>query len=381
MSSPAPAASRAASRAATSSTRRSSDSDPTTDVARPPGRRPFTLADPAPARRLRRGRGRRPGRRDRQLAQPRPYGDRRDRQRASSTASTPPSVDDRGHAIRTDAAVDAAERRRAAHQRARPGDRRHLASGGSPGRGGFAIPIDTVKSVVAQLLAHGSVQHAYLGIEAAPVSAGLARSFALPCAYGLLVEAVPRERRRGSAGLRAGTPPSSSPASPTASAATSSSPSTASPVTSVSQLRNVLQAKKPGRHPRPPVWRGKQKETVHVKLGQPARLTLRKLGPRAPGDPEPAEPSSQRGPPDEMAATRMPARVAAIILPAEPDAYGAGAQARGELVDRREPLIAAAGLGATAHGAPNGRGRTARLPAPGCAGRRRRSRRPVRSIP
>ena len=35
------------------------------------------------------------------------------------------------------------------------------------------------------------------------------------------------------------------------------------------------------------------------------------LGPRTWG-PDPAEPSSQRGTPDEMAATRMPARVAAI---------------------------------------------------------------------
>ena len=36
------------------------------------------------------------------------------------------------------------------------------------------------------------------------------------------------------------------------------------------------------------------------------------LGPL--GGPDPAEPSSQRGPSDEMAATRMPARVAAIVF-------------------------------------------------------------------
>ena len=49
------------------------------------------------------------------------------------------------------------------------------------------------------------------------------------------------------------------------------------------------------------------------------------LGPRTWG-PGPGEPSSQRGTPDEMAATRMPARVAAIfnrgeepaVLPHEP---------------------------------------------------------------
>ena len=38
------------------------------------------------------------------------------------------------------------------------------------------------------------------------------------------------------------------------------------------------------------------------------------MGPCNAWGPTPAEPSSQRGPPDEMAATRMPARVAAIFF-------------------------------------------------------------------
>jgi len=46
-------------------------------------------------------------------------------------------------------------------------------SGGSEGVG-FAIPSDTVRSIVRQLVATGKAQHAYLGIGMAPVSQGVA---------------------------------------------------------------------------------------------------------------------------------------------------------------------------------------------------------------
>src|SRR5947208_61445 len=41
-------------------------------------------------------------------------------------------------------------------------------SGGNVGIG-FAIPIDTVKDVVSQLLAHGKVEHAYIGVQMATI--------------------------------------------------------------------------------------------------------------------------------------------------------------------------------------------------------------------
>jgi S1-C subfamily serine protease len=39
---------------------------------------------------------------------------------------------------------------------------------------GFAIPSNTVRSIVAQLIATGEVQHAYLGIRMSPVPEGVA---------------------------------------------------------------------------------------------------------------------------------------------------------------------------------------------------------------
>jgi S1-C subfamily serine protease len=171
------------------------------------------------------------------------------------------------HAIRTDAAIDGANR-------GGPLINAHglvigVSSQGASASGGSAIPIDTVKSVVAQILAHGSVQHAYLGIEAVPVSASLAKSFALPAAYGLLVEGVESGTAGEQSGLRAG---STSVVVAGESYRIGGDIIVAvdgQPVTSVSELRNVLQTKKPGDTLVLQLWRGKEKETVHVRLGHP----------------------------------------------------------------------------------------------------------------
>ena len=170
------------------------------------------------------------------------------------------------HAIRTDAAIDGANR-------GGPLINAHglvigVSSQGASGSGS-AIPIDTVKSVVAQILANGSVQHAYLGIDAVPVSASLAKSFALPTAYGLLVEGVESGTSGEQAGLRAG---STSVVVAGESYRIGGDIIVAvdgKPVTSVSQLRNVLQTKKPGDSLALQLWRGKEKQTVHVRLGRP----------------------------------------------------------------------------------------------------------------
>jgi S1-C subfamily serine protease len=171
------------------------------------------------------------------------------------------------HAIRTDAAIDGANA-------GGPLINAHglvigVSSQGASGRGGSAIPIDTVKSVVAQILAHGSVKHAYLGIDAVPVSTSLAKSFALPTAYGLLVEGVESGTAGEQAGLQAG---STSVVVAGESYRIGGDIIVAvdgKPVTSVSQLRNVLQTKKPGDSLVLQVWRGNEKRTVHVRLGRP----------------------------------------------------------------------------------------------------------------
>jgi S1-C subfamily serine protease len=132
---------------------------------------------------------------------------------------------------------------------------------------GLAIPIDTVKSVVAQLLETGTVHHAYLGLDAAPVTSALARAYNLPCTYGLIVQGVAPHSGAARAGLRAGG---------TSIVAAGESyliggdiviAANGKAVTSDTELRNVVQALKPGDTLTLQIWRGNKKETVDVKLG------------------------------------------------------------------------------------------------------------------
>jgi serine protease Do len=62
-------------------------------------------------------------------------------------------------------------------------------SGGSVGLG-FAIPAETVASVVDELEAHGRVDRGYLGISAQPMTTAVARAFGLSSTAGALVTAL-----------------------------------------------------------------------------------------------------------------------------------------------------------------------------------------------
>ena len=70
---------------------------------------------------------------------------------------------------------------------------------------GFAIPINTVRDVVAELKAQGHVDHPYLGVVTRPVSTTMARIFNLPVQKGLLVESVAAGSGADRAGLHGGT--------------------------------------------------------------------------------------------------------------------------------------------------------------------------------
>ena len=70
---------------------------------------------------------------------------------------------------------------------------------------GFAIPINTVRDVVAELRAQGHVDHPYLGVVTRPVSTTMAEIFNLPVRSGLLIESVAAGSGADRAGLRGGT--------------------------------------------------------------------------------------------------------------------------------------------------------------------------------
>ena len=70
---------------------------------------------------------------------------------------------------------------------------------------GFAIPINTVKDVVAELIKHGDVEHAFLGIEGKTLTPSIARLFHLPVSSGVIVATVHQGSGAAAGGLKAAT--------------------------------------------------------------------------------------------------------------------------------------------------------------------------------
>src|SRR6202142_1535959 len=76
-------------------------------------------------------------------------------------------------------------------------------SGGSVGIA-FAIPSDTVKSVVAQLKEHGSVTRGWIGVQIQPVTQDIAESLGMKKAEGALVAEPQKDSPAKKAGIEAG---------------------------------------------------------------------------------------------------------------------------------------------------------------------------------
>jgi S1-C subfamily serine protease len=69
---------------------------------------------------------------------------------------------------------------------------------------GFAIPIDTVRSEIQQLIDDGEVKHAYLGISGGTITADLARAVNLPVKEGVIVQSVVKDGPADKAGVEGG---------------------------------------------------------------------------------------------------------------------------------------------------------------------------------
>jgi S1-C subfamily serine protease len=77
-------------------------------------------------------------------------------------------------------------------------------SGGNIGIG-FAVPINTVRDVTAQLIDKGVVEHAYLGVFAQEIDEEISETFKLDADRGLLIAEVTEGSAAEKAGLRGGT--------------------------------------------------------------------------------------------------------------------------------------------------------------------------------
>lgn len=136
---------------------------------------------------------------------------------------------------------------------------------------GFAIPVNTVRTVVAQLIQSGKVDHAFLGVTTQQVTARLAKLFNLPTSSGLLLTDV----SKGSGAARAGLVPGRDQVIVQGESYTIGgdiiTAVDGTPTATYEQLRDAVAQKKPGDEVRLDIYRRGSKRTVTVTLGQAPR--------------------------------------------------------------------------------------------------------------
>jgi S1-C subfamily serine protease len=133
---------------------------------------------------------------------------------------------------------------------------------------GFAIPINTVKDVVTQLIRHGRVEHAFLGIEGKTLTPSIARLFHLPVSSGVLVATV----RNGSGAAHAGLEPATNEVTVQGESWPAGGDVIVKvdgePVPTVERLVDLIASKQPGDEIDVGIVRGASRQTLTVKLGR-----------------------------------------------------------------------------------------------------------------
>ncbi len=131
----------------------------------------------------------------------------------------------------------------------------------------FAIPINTVKAVVAQLIRTGRVAHAFLGINVHGITPEVAKVFRLPVTHGLLVESVQPGSAAAKAGLKPGTTQVTVAGESYQLGGDVIVQADGVRVASVARLRDLIAGKRPGDTLELVVYRGSKKLTIRATLG------------------------------------------------------------------------------------------------------------------
>ena len=133
---------------------------------------------------------------------------------------------------------------------------------------GFAIPVDTVRTVAAQIISSGRALHAFLGVTSLPLTRQLVTLFHLPTSQGLLIQNVTPGSGAAKAGVKGG---------PTRVVVEGESYQiggdiltkvNGEPVTSPSQLYTIISRYQPGQKIKIELYHGSKRKTLTVKLGQ-----------------------------------------------------------------------------------------------------------------
>jgi len=133
---------------------------------------------------------------------------------------------------------------------------------------GFAIPINTVKDVVAELIKHGDVEHAFLGIEGKSLTPSIARLFHLPVSSGVIVATVRQGSGAAGAGLKAATSEVTVEGESWPAGGDVIVKLDGEPVPTVERLVDLIASKQPGDKIDVEVVRESSHHTLTVKLGR-----------------------------------------------------------------------------------------------------------------
>ena len=148
------------------------------------------------------------------------------------------------------------------------------AGGGNVGIG-FAVPINTVREVVSQILEDGSVEHAYLGVRMQAIDENLAETFRMSVDAGVLIVDVIDGSPADDAGLQGGDQQVIVGGTSYVLGGDIVSGADGEPLASPDDLRQLIMEKKPGDAMTLEIHRGDRGETqrtVSITLGrQPAQ--------------------------------------------------------------------------------------------------------------
>jgi S1-C subfamily serine protease len=147
-----------------------------------------------------------------------------------------------------------------------------IATGGGNGSVGigFAIPIDTAKSLLPKLEKGGKIERAYLGVEMADVNRQLAHDLNLPVDHGALIQSVVPGGPAARAGLRGGHTDTTQGVTVGGDLITAVD---GHAVANSDGVATAISSKKPGDTVTVQYYRGNGKKTAKVKLGKrPSQL-------------------------------------------------------------------------------------------------------------
>jgi S1-C subfamily serine protease len=133
---------------------------------------------------------------------------------------------------------------------------------------GFAIPINTVRNVAAQIIKSGKAQHASIGVTVVSLTGQLGQLFKLPVSSGLLIQGIEQGSGAAKAGLEVGK-------SKVIVGGVSYTIGgdiivgfDGHAITNYEQLRDRVSQHKPGDKVKVEIYRGSSKKTVTVTLGE-----------------------------------------------------------------------------------------------------------------